>query len=89
MNIMTYTDARKHLKTLMDSVIHDKTETVITRTGQEAVVVVSKEEWDSIQETLHLLSSPANAARLRESIVQLDAGRGTERELIDDEADIL
>lgn len=89
MNIMTYTDARKHLKTVMDNVIHDKTETVITRTGQEAVVVVSKEEWDSIQETLHLLSSPVNAARLRESIAQLDAGRGTERELIEDEADIL
>lgn len=89
MNIMTYTDARRHLKAVMDSAIHDKTETVITRTGQEAVVVVSKDEWDSIQETLHLLSSPANAARLRESIAQLDAGRGTVRKLIDDEADIL
>lgn len=89
MNIMSYTDARKHLKAVMDSVIHDKTETVITRTGQEAVVVVGKEEWDSIQETLHLLSSPANAARLRGSIAQLDSGRGTARELIDDEANIL
>ena len=84
MNIVTYTDARKHLKAVMDSAIHDKEETVITRTGQEAVVVVAKEEWDAIQETLHLLSSPVNAARLREAIAQLDAGRGTERTLAED-----
>ncbi|AXQ96062.1 type II toxin-antitoxin system prevent-host-death family antitoxin (plasmid) [Cereibacter azotoformans] len=89
MNILTYTDARKHLKSVMDSAIHDKEETVITRAGQEAVVVVGKEEWDAIQATLHLLSSPVNAARLRESIAQLNAGQGTERDLIEDETDIL
>lgn len=89
MNILTYTDARKHLKSVMDSAIHDKEETVITRAGQEAVVVVGKEEWDAIQATLHLLSSPVNAAQLRESIAQLNAGQGTERDLIEDETDIL
>lgn len=88
MNIISYTDARKHLKAVMDSAIHNKEETVITRTGQEAVVVVGKDEWDAIQATLHLLSSPVNAARLRESIAQLDAGQGTERELIEDETNI-
>lgn len=89
MNILTYTDARKNLKSVMDSAIHDKEETVITRAGQEAVVVVGKEEWDAIQATLHLLSSPVNAARLRESIAQLNAGQGTGRDLIEDETDIL
>ena len=88
MNIVTYTDARKHLKAVMDSAIHDKQETVITRTGQDAVVVVAKEEWDAIQETLHLLSSPANAARLHEAVAELDAGRGTERSLTDDAPDL-
>jgi len=88
MNILTYTDARKHLKDVMDDAIHDKVETVITRSGKEAVVVVGKAEWDSIQETLYLLSSPANAKRLHESISQLEAGEGVERELID-EADLL
>ena len=88
MNIVTYTDARKHLKDVMDHAIHDKTETVITRAGKEAVVVVGKEEWDAIQETLYLLTSPANAKRLRESMAQLDTGRGTERTL-DNEVDIL
>ncbi len=88
MDILTYTDARKHLKTVMDQAIHDKTEIVVTRSGREAVVIVGKDEWDSIQSTLHLLSSRANAARLRNSIAQLDSGRGIERELFDDEADI-
>ena len=81
MNIVTYTDARKHLKDVMDLAIHDKTETVITRSGKEAVVVVGKDDWDAIQETLYLLTSPANAKRLRESIAQIDAGQGIERDL--------
>lgn len=81
MNLITYSDARKHLKAVMDTAIHDRQETVITRAGQEAVVVVSKDEWDSIQATLHLLSSPRNAARLHEAIAELDAGAGVERAL--------
>lgn len=89
MEILTYTDARKHLKTVMDRAIHDKTEIAIARSGREAVVIVGKDEWDSIQSTLHLLSSRPNAARLRESIAQLDSGHGIERELIEDEVDIL
>ncbi|WP_395542785.1 type II toxin-antitoxin system Phd/YefM family antitoxin [Neotabrizicola sp. sgz301269] len=84
MNILSYTDARKNLKSVMDSAIKDRTETVITRSGQEAVVVVGKAEWDSIQETLHLLSSPANAARLRDAVAQLEMGLGIERELVDE-----
>lgn len=88
MNILTYTDARKHLKDVMDHAIHDKAETVITRAGKEAVVVVGKEEWDAIQETLYLLTSPVNASRLRNSVAQLNAGQGTEQAL-GDEADIL
>lgn len=83
MNILSYTDARRHLKDVMDRAIHDKTETIITRSGREAVVVVGKEEWDAIAETLHLLNSPENARRLHESIAELDAGQGTERSLIE------
>jgi antitoxin YefM len=83
MNLITYSDARKHLKAVMDTAIHDRQETVITRAGQEAVVVVGKDEWDSIQETLHLLSSPRNAARLREAIAELESGAGVERTLSD------
>jgi antitoxin YefM len=80
--VLTYTDARANLKDVMDRAINDHQEVVITRRKGEAVVVVSLEDWSSINETLHLLSTPVNAERLRRSISELDAGRGTERELI-------
>ena len=80
MDVITYTDARAALKDVMDRVIHDRTEMVVTRKNQEAVVMISLEEYNAIQETLHLLRSPANANRLQDAIRQLDAGRGTERD---------
>jgi len=45
--------------------------------------MISLAEWNSMAETEYLLSSPNNARRLRESIAQMDAGKGVERELID------
>lgn len=83
MTIFTYTDARANLKDVMDQAINDHREVIITRRKGEAVVVVSLEDWSSINETLHLLSTPANAERLRRSITELDAGKGAERELIE------
>ncbi|MFV1874893.1 type II toxin-antitoxin system Phd/YefM family antitoxin [Nioella sp.] len=81
MDVMTYTDARASLKDVMDRVIHDRSEVVVTRKNREAVVMISLEEYNAIQETLHLLQSPENARRLHRSIDQLTAGHGTEREL--------
>jgi antitoxin YefM len=83
MDVMNYSDARAQFKGVMDRAIKDKQEVVVTRKKGEAVVVVSLEAWNSINETLHLLSSPRNAARLRSSIAQLDAVDGDERELIE------
>lgn len=81
MDVITYTDARASLKDVMDRVIHDRSEVVVTRKNREAVVMISLEEYNAIQETLHLLQSPENARRLRSSIDQLTSGNGTEREL--------
>ena len=81
MDVLTYSDARAQLKGVMDRAIHDKQEVIVTRKKGEAVVVVSLETWNSVNETLHLLSTPNNAARLRASIAQLDAGAGQERAL--------
>jgi antitoxin YefM len=83
MDVMNYSDARAQFKGVMDRAINDKQEVVVTRKKGEAVVVVSLEAWNSINETLHLLSSPRNASRLRSSIAQLDAVDGDERELIE------
>ncbi len=78
-----FSKARANLKALMDRVVADKIPMKITRQNGEAVVMVSESEWASMEETLHLLSSPANAKELMESIAQLDAGQGEEHELID------
>lgn len=81
MTILTYTDARNNLASTMDRVVEDRDPAIITRTGREAVVMVAQGEWDAIQETLHLLSSPKNAQRLHEAIAELDAGGGEIRSL--------
>lgn len=82
MDVVTYTDARANLKDVMDRVVNDKTHIVVTRQKAEAVVMVSLSDWNAMEETLHLLSTPANAERLRESVRQLDAGGGEEHELV-------
>ena len=83
MDVVTYSDARANLKDVMDRVVADKTEVVVTRQKAEAVVMVSLSEWNSIAETMHLLSSPKNAERLRKAIRDMDAGKGVEHELIE------
>jgi antitoxin YefM len=79
-DVLTFSDARARLKSVMDRVTQDGEEIVVARRGGESVVIVSLESWNSVQETLHLLSTPANAEALRRSIAQLDAGEGTERD---------
>ncbi len=81
MDVITYSDARANLKDVMDRVVEDRAPVVVTRQRAEAVVMVSLSDWNALAETLHLVSTPANARRLRESIDQLDAEHGTEREL--------
>jgi len=83
MDVMTFSDARAHFKSMMDRVLNDKQEVMVTRKNSEAVVVVSLDTWNSVNETLHLLSTPTNAKRMRDAIVQLDAGDGTERALVE------
>jgi len=84
MQVVSYTDARSRLKELMDCVVDDRTQVVITRQKAESVVMVSLDDWNAISETLHLLSSPKNAERLHSAIRQLDSGEGTARELASD-----
>ena len=83
MDVMNFTEARAQFKTVMDKAIHDHEEVVVTRRNNESVVVVSLETWNAIQETMYLLDRPRNAGRLRESVAQLDAGHGQERELVE------
>jgi antitoxin YefM len=83
MDVLSYSDTRANLKDVMDRVVDNHTPVVITRQKAEAVVMVSLADWNAMEETLHLLSTPTNAARLRDAIQQLDSGGGAERELIE------
>jgi antitoxin YefM len=83
MLVETFTNTRNNLKAVLDRVVASRAPVKISRQRGEAVVLISESEWESIEETLHLLSSPKNASRLAESIAQLDAGKGHARELIE------
>jgi len=85
MNILTFSEARASLKTVMDNVCKDHTPTVVSRVSGEHIVMMSLADFNSMQETMYLLSSPANANHLMESIAQLKAGKAQSRELIRNE----
>jgi antitoxin YefM len=68
------TEFRQNIATHFDEVIASRAPLLVTRQGSEAVVVMAEGEFESLQETLHLLSTPANAERLRESLDQLNKG---------------
>ena len=83
LDAISYSEARKNLATLMDSVCDDSDVVVITRRKARPVVLMSLDEYNSIQETAHLLRSPANAERLLESIAEMQQGKAVPRALAD------
>jgi len=83
MDHVSYTELRQNLKKHLDKVCDDRAPLVVTRRNAEPVVVLSLTEYEALEETLHLLSDPENAARLREAIADAEAGRLTEHDLIE------
>ena len=67
MDTVSYTDARNHLKELIDRVEADHTPVRIERRGGGAAVIMAEEDYAGLQETLYLLGNPANAERLRQA----------------------
>ena len=82
MQIVTYSEARSSLKSVLDRVSDDADVTIISRRDGADAVVMSLDHYQSIMETMHLLSSPANAAHLMKSIGQHKAGKAVRRELV-------
>jgi antitoxin YefM len=83
MEVISYSDTRERLKDVMDRVVENHEPVVISRQKAESVVMVSLSDWHAIEETMHLLSSSTNAQRLKSAIDEMDAGSGTERQLIE------
>lgn len=82
MDVLSYSDTRANLKNVMDRVVEDRSPVIIARRKAGAVVIVSLADWNAMEETAHLLASPANAKRLRASIAELESGGGRSRELV-------
>ena len=83
MRIVSFTEARNGLKSVLDRVVNDADCTVITRRDAEDAVVMSMDHYNSLMETVHLLKSPANAVHLSRSIEQFKSGQVVEREILD------
>ena len=81
MEITTYSNFRQNLKSYLDKVFSNHLPLFVTRAKGEDVVVLSKSDYNSIQETLHLLSSPKNSERLIKGIEKYNKGEFIEKEL--------
>jgi antitoxin YefM len=83
MNAITIDEAKQNLEQIVERVIADAEPAILTTDAGKQVVMMSSDEFNSWQETVYLLASPANAAHLRGSIAEVKAGKIVEKELID------
>lgn len=84
MRVVNFTEARSHLKTVLDQVSLDADYTIISRRDADDAVVMSLEQFNGLMETVHLLKSPSNALHLANSIEQYRSGKTEEHNLIND-----
>lgn len=83
MTALSYTAARENLASTMDKVCENHDPVIITRNRNQAVVMMSLEDYSSLEETAYLMRSPANARRLLEGIMELEKGKGIKKKLSD------
>ena len=81
MKAITYTAAREGLASAMDAVCRDRSPVIITRNRDQSVVMLSLDDYEQMEETAHLLRSPANARRLLSAIGSLQKGKGRARKI--------
>jgi len=83
MQTMTFSNMRQHLATAIDTVVDNHSPMIITRQNKDSVVIISLDDYRSIEETAYLMQSSTNASRLNNAISQLEANQGEVRELIE------
>lgn len=80
---VSYSDLRQNLARYMDEAVESRAPILVTRRGGKGnVVILSEEEFEGWQETVHLLRSPANAERLFRSVRSAETGHAEERDLV-------
>ena len=84
MDATTYTQARKNFAAVMNRVCDDHAPVIITRQNERPVVMMSLEDYNAIQETLYLVKSPRNAARLANALQDIDKNEVRERQLVEE-----
>lgn len=83
MRTLTYSESRANYAATLDSVLDDREEVIITRAGRDPVVIVALDDYESLKESAYLLRTPSNARRLLQAIDDLEAGTGTEHDLVE------
>ncbi|WP_241085993.1 type II toxin-antitoxin system Phd/YefM family antitoxin [Candidatus Vondammii sp. HM_W22] len=84
MDTMSYSTFRSNLASTLDQVNEDHKPVLITRQNGKPAIVISVEDFNSYEETAHLMASPKNAARLIESVNEIEAGEAAEKDLIEE-----
>ena len=82
MDAITYTSARANLAKTMDRVCENHEPLIITRSGEQSVVMLALDDFKALEETAYLLRSPMNARRLLAAMQALEAGNGKVRKLV-------
>lgn len=83
MRVVNYSDFRSQLAENLNVVNDDKEIVIVSRTQGKTVVVMDLDEYNSIQETLHLLGTTANRNRLEEAVAEMKSGKSVKRKLIE------
>jgi antitoxin YefM len=83
MTHVSYSELRNNLASYMDEVCDNRAPLFVTRQNARSVVLMSEDDYEGLMETVHLLKSPANAARLLRCIKDAGEGKLTEREIIE------
>lgn len=81
MTAIAYPPFRQHVADVVENLIHDGEPAIITRAGGKNLILLMEKDWESLSETVHLLSSEENANRLRASLEGAKSGRLTQRYL--------
>lgn len=83
MDAITYSAARANLADTMNRVCENHEPIIITRNGQQSVVMLSLDDFNALEETAYLLRSPKNLKRLLAALTDLEQGKGVERNLVE------